>query len=142
MLKVVLDTNVLVSSLLKDNSPPAFILALLRKRKMTLCLSRAIFEEYKAVMNREKFRHIRSAAAPLLLSIKKEGLLVEPKVRIAVITADPADNKFLECAQAAHADFLITGNTRHFPFKQFQDARIVSPKEFIEHTLALIIKTE
>lgn len=142
MLKFVMDTNVLVSALLKDNSPPAFILALLRTKKMTLCLSKEIFEEYKAVLNREKFRHIRSAATPLLLSFKKEGLLVEPKVRIAVITADPADNKFLECAQAAQADFLITGNTRHFPFKQFQDTKIVSPKEFIEHTLALIIKTE
>lgn len=68
--------------------------------------------------------------------------MVEPKIRIAVITADPADNKFLECAQAAQADFLITGNTKHFPFKQFQDTRIVSPKEFIEYALALIIKTQ
>ncbi len=142
MLKVVIDTNVMVSALLKDNSPPAFILALLRKRKMSLCLSKAIFEEYRAVMNREKFQHIRSAAAPLLLSLKKRGLLVEPKIRIAVITADPADNKFLECAQAAQADFLITGNTKHFPFKQFQDTRVVSPKEFIEYALALIIKTQ
>lgn len=75
MLKVVIDTNVLVSALLKDNSPPAFILALLRKRKMSLCLSKAIFEEYRAVMNREKFQHIRSAAAPLLLSLKKKGLV-------------------------------------------------------------------
>lgn len=142
MLKVVIDTNVLVSALLKDNSPPAFILTLLRKRKMSLCLSKAIFEEYRAVINREKFQHIRSAAAPLLLSLKKGALLVEPKIRIAVITADPADNKFLECAQAAQANFLITGNTKHFSFKQFQDTRIVSPKEFIEYALALIIKTQ
>jgi len=142
MLKVVIDTNVLVSVLLKDNSPPAFILALLRKKMMTLCLSQAIFEEYRAVLNREKFRHIRSAVAPLLLSLKKEGSLVEPKIRIAVITADPADNKFLECAQAAKADFLITGNTKHFLFKQFHDTRIASPKEFIEYALALIIKTQ
>ncbi len=142
MLKVVIDTNVLVSALLKDNSPPAFILALLRKRKMTLCLSKAIFEEYRAVLNRAKFRHIRSVAAPLLLSLKKGCLLIEPKIRIDVITADPADNKFLECAQAAQADFLITGNTRHFPFKEFKATRIVSPKEFIEYALALIIKTQ
>ncbi|MBI5101851.1 MAG: putative toxin-antitoxin system toxin component, PIN family [Nitrospirae bacterium] len=141
MLKVVIDTNVLVSALLKGNSPPAFILALLRKRMMTLCLSKAIFEEYRAVLDREKFRHIKEAATPLLLSIKKGGLLVEPKLRIDVITADPADNKFLECAQAAQADFLITGNTKHFPFKHFEDTRIVSPKEFIEYALALIIKT-
>jgi len=142
MLKVVIDTNVLVSALLKDNSPPAFILALLRKKKMTLCLSKAIFEEYRSVMNREKFLHIRSAVAPLLLSLKKGCLLVEPKIRIDVITADPADNKFLECAQATQADFLITGNTKHFPFKKFRNTRIVSPNEFIESALALIIKTQ
>lgn len=142
MLKVVIDTNVLVSALLKDNSPPAFILALLRKKKMTLCLSKAIYEEYGAGLDREKFRHIKDAVAPLLLSLKKGCLLIEPKIRIDVITADPADNKFLECAQAAYADFLITGNTKHFLFKQFQDTRIVSPKEFIEYALALIIKTQ
>jgi hypothetical protein len=142
MLKVVLDTNVLVSALLKDNSPPSFILALLRKRKMTLCLSKAIFEEYGAVLNREKFQHIRSATAPLLVSLKKGALLVEPKIRITVITADPADNKFLACAHTAQADFLITGNAKHFPFKQSQATRIVSPKEFIESALALIIKTQ
>lgn len=140
MLRVVIDTNVLVSALLKDNSPPAFILALLRRKVMTLCLSKEIYDEYREVLGRDKFRGIRDEAAPILLSIRKGALWLEPKTRITEITEDPADNKFLECAHEAGADFLITGNTKHFPFKDYRNTRVVSPKAFIESTLEQIIK--
>jgi predicted nucleic acid-binding protein len=57
---------------------------------------------------------------------------VEPKVQVNVVKVDPADNKFLECALACQADFLITGNIRHFPFKEFHQTRVVNPGDFIE----------
>lgn len=141
MLKAVIDTNVLVSALLKNNSLPSFILALLRRKMITLCLSKDIFEEYRAVLDREKFHSIKKEAAPLLSSLKKGAIWVEPKTRITEITNDPADNKFLECAAEAKADFLITGNSRHFPFRSYCNTRIVSPKVFIESTLKFIIKS-
>jgi uncharacterized protein len=139
-LKAVIDTNVLVSALLKDNSLPAFILALVRRGTITLCLSTEIFDEYKTVLKRDKFHGIRNEAAPLLSSLRKDALLVEPSTRITVIKDDPEDNKFLECAVETEAGFLITGNTRHFPFKNYQKIRIVSPKEFIDATLEHIVK--
>jgi predicted nucleic acid-binding protein len=46
--------------------------------------------------------------------------------------ADPADNKFLECALESKADYLITGNIRHFPFKKFHDTQVITPKDFID----------
>lgn len=140
MLKVVLDTNVLVSALLKDDSLPAYILALVLRKMMALCLSEDIFEEYQAVLHRDRFHKIKNEAVPLLSSLKKAAIRVEPKNRITEITNDPADNKFLECAVEADADFIITGNTRHFPFKSYRNIRIVSPKAFIDDALKLVIK--
>lgn len=132
MFKIVLDTNVLVSALLKDKSLPAFILAFARQKRMVLCLSREIFAEYKAVLEREKSRSIRKEVRPLLASLKKEALWIKPNVTIETIVDDPEDNKFLECAQQAQAEYLITGNTKHFPIKEFRGTKIVSPREFIE----------
>lgn len=137
MIKVVLDTNVLVSALLKDKSLPAFILALARQKHITVCLSNEICTEYATVLNREKFRIIHKEVKPLLVSLKKEALWANPKEQVVEIVADPEDNKFLECALEARADYLVTGNSRHFPFRRFRDTRIVSPREFLE----TIIKT-
>jgi putative PIN family toxin of toxin-antitoxin system len=130
--KVVIDTNVLVSALLKDNSPPAFILALIREGMITACLSKDILEEYREVFKRDKFHIVKNEASQLITLLRKKALLVEPKARITVITDDPDDNMFLECAVEAGADFLITGNKKHFPFRSYQNTLIVSPKEFIE----------
>lgn len=142
MLKIVLDTNVLVSALLKDKSLPAFILAMARQKLITVCLSKGIFEEYEAVLNREKFRSIRKEVGPLLTSLRKGAVWVSPKERIEEIVDDPEDNKFLECAHESQADYLITGNTKHFPFKKFRKTRIVSPKDFIETAIKTIIMGE
>lgn len=139
MFKVVLDTNVLVSALLKNRSLPAFILALVRRKQVALCLSKEIFAEYEGVLNRDKFGLIRKEVGQLLVNLKKEALWVVPKERIDTIVQDPEDNKFIECACEAGADYLITGNTRHFPFKKFRTIKIVSPREFIEVTLTTII---
>ena len=54
-----------------------------------------------------------------------------PKTHLDIIVFDPEDNRFLECAGEAKADFLITGNTKHFPSEKFQKTRIVSPAEFL-----------
>lgn len=138
MFKVILDTNVLVSALLKENSLPAFIVALIRKKKIRLCISKEIVEEYEEVLKREKFHGIKSEVAPLLTSLRKGSILVEPKGKIND-AVDPDDNNFLECAMEAKADFLITGNKKHFPHRSFHHTHIVSPKDFIDDALKFII---
>ncbi|MDD5641907.1 MAG: PIN domain-containing protein, partial [Syntrophales bacterium] len=64
--------------------------------------------------------------------LKKAAVWVDPKVPVNVVKMDPADNKFLECALACQADFLITGNTKHFSFKEFHQTKVVGPGEFLE----------
>ncbi len=138
MLKVVLDTNVLVSALLKDRGLPAFILALVRRKRVVLCLSEDILEEYEEVLKRERFRAIRDEALSMIAALRKEASWIKPKIRFDDIAGDPDDNKFLDCAYSAQADYLITGNTKHFPIKEFHRTRIVNPREFIESTIHLL----
>jgi uncharacterized protein len=138
MLKVVIDTNVLVSALLKPGSVPELVLSLILDDQVLLCLSESIAEEYQEVLEREKFKKLSRKKVRLLLSrVKSQAEWVEPKIRLDVARHDPEDNKFLECIQEAGADFLITGNTKHFPPKRFEKTLIVTPAEF----LAVIAKT-
>jgi predicted nucleic acid-binding protein len=65
----------------------------------------------------------------LLQLIKNRSNLVVPSRRLEV-SADPDDNRFLECADAARADYLVTGNLRHFP-RFWKKTKIITPREFI-----------
>ncbi len=127
-----MDTNVLVSALLKSGSVPDLLVSLILEKRALLCLSDSIVSEYEEVLSREKFKKLnRQKVAELIARLKSSALWVEPKIRLSVARHDPEDNKFLECALEAQADFLITGNTKHFPPKRFNKTLIVSPAEFL-----------
>jgi len=133
MFKIVLDTNVLVSALLKDQSIPAFILSLILQERGTLCVSKDIFTEYKGVLAGKKFRQLNQTKVQQLLTIlEKQALWVAPQRRFYVIKVDPEDNKFLECAFISRADVLVTGNIKHFSMKKFYRTMILTPRGFLE----------
>jgi len=130
MLKVVIDTNVLVSALLKPDSVPELILSLILEGEMVLCLSEPIATEYEEVLAREKFKKLdRQKVKALLSRFKSQAQMVTPKIHLQVALADPEDNKFLECAE--EADFFITGNIKHFPPGKFKGTIILRPAEFL-----------
>lgn len=132
MLKLVIDTNVMISALLKPQSNPALVASLILQGNCTLCLSDEILVEYEEVLALDKFKRLDQASVREFLStLKRHALWVVPKVSVDKVAKDPADNAFLECALGAKADFIITGNKKHFPFEQFKGSRIVSPREFI-----------
>lgn len=131
MLKVVIDTNIIVSALLKTQSNPALIISIILQRNYKLCLSEEIFSEFEEVLARDKFKHLdRLKVKELLSTLKKNSLWVVPKISVNDVAKDPADNAFLECAFETGADFLITGNIHHFPVKQFHQTRIVFQVNF------------
>jgi uncharacterized protein len=133
MPKVILDTNVIVSAFLKAESNPALILTLCLEGSLTVCLSETIWQEYRGVLRREKFRGLdQESIEKLLPVIKQQALWVFPRIPINILSSDPADNKFLECALESQADYLITGNTKHFPLKKFHGTRIITPRDFID----------
>jgi len=129
MIRVVIDTNILVSALLKPEDIPAAIVMLALSRKVELCVSDDIFAEYDEVVRRPRFNLPADAIEGVLRSIRKLGHWVEPSVRVEGI--DPDDNIFLECALAAKADYLVTGNQRHFP-DRWKKTKVISARELIE----------
>lgn len=133
MIRLVIDTNILVSALLKPRGNEAAILRIVLAGGATLCLSSPILNEYRTVMARPKFRFNASLVASLLDQIAAIAMMVEPKHRITS-SPDDSDNRFLECCEAAGADYLITGNTRHFPRKS-QGTSIITARQLLESIL-------
>lgn len=132
MIRVVLDTNVIISALLKEGGAPALILSLVLDGHIRLCLTEEIFAEYAGVLSRERFQSLDQASVKkALLSIKRKSLWVSPSTRINIIKIDPEDNKFLECALEAKAHYLVTGNKKHFTMAHYDKTRIMSPGDFL-----------
>lgn len=134
MLKIIVDTNVVVSAFLKPYSNPALILALIAQQEVNLCLSKNILTEYQEVFAYQKFKHLNQDKVKIFLTqIQRDALWIEPQLTVNILKDDPEDNKFLELALVAKANFLITGNTKHFFLKSFYHTRIVTPTEFLRY---------
>jgi len=129
MIRAVLDSNVVVSASLRNTGLPAAIVDLAIERKIQMYVSDAVLGEYKEVLNRSRLALPPRPIAPFLATIRRISILEEPMRTITLIPDHP-DNRLLECAQAASAHYLITGNVRHFP-ERFQATEIVTPLEFI-----------
>jgi putative PIN family toxin of toxin-antitoxin system len=128
-LRLVIDTNVLVSAAIKPAGLQRTVLLLAVTKPARLYVSRAILEECREVLGRPELRIRKGAQQQLLQLIKNHSFTMVPARRLDV-AADPDDNIFLECADAAHADYLITGNLKHFP-RFWKETKIITPREFI-----------
>jgi uncharacterized protein len=130
MIRVVLDTNIVVSAALRSGSLPEAVLNFALDGRAELCLSEAIFSEYKDVLTRTHLAIEPNLSALALDRIHAAAKLFSPGIVVAGCS-DPDDNIFLECAEAAAADYLITGNQRHFP-DRWKKTRVISAREFVE----------
>jgi uncharacterized protein len=127
---VVLDTNVVVSAHLKEDGLERFVLDLALTRKLQLFLSAEILEEYQGVLARARLKINPEKAASSLQLIEKASTKVWPKRKVTA-SKDADDNKFLECAAEAQADYLVTGNKKDFP-KQWGQTRVVNARELLQ----------
>jgi putative PIN family toxin of toxin-antitoxin system len=129
MLKAVLDTNAVLSAHLTAEGPSAVILDLVFSKFFRCFVSSPLLEEYEEVLKRPRFGlDVREIARSLRL-IRNSTIRVTPRKQLNG-HARPDDNKVLECALEARADYVVTGNTRDFP-SRFQDIRIISPRSFL-----------
>lgn len=128
---IVLDTNVIVSGILRPYSKAAAILRLAATGIIQLAYDLRILSEYQDVLNRPKFTFAKEDISVFLDQAEKEGVLVSV-IPLKFRLPDPDDEPFLEVALAARAEAIITGNKRHFPKKVYQGIRILSPAEFLE----------
>ena len=129
-LRVVLDTNVVVSAALRPRGLEGRVIELIAAHVLSLCISPDVLTEYREVFQRSKFSHLDAEHVSRLLTLlTSEATVVSPTNRLSV-SPDEADNRFLECAESAEADFLITGNQRHFP-EQWNQIQVVNAREFL-----------
>ena len=130
-MRVVVDTNVLVSGLLSPFGPPGVIVSLTAGGRLSLCHDARILAEYTEVLCRPSFPFSHEEVAVLTAQITARGVLASP-VPLASRLPDADDEPFLEVAIAARAVFLVTGNGDHFPPDRRCGARVVSPREFVD----------
>lgn len=129
-MRVVLDTNVIVSGL---NFPgnERLILELALRGRFQLYLSPFILQEVAGVLGR-KFDWTEKRLSQALRALEDAATIVEPSRRPEVIEGGHADNRILECAVAAAADHLVTGDRRHLlPLEEHQGARILNAPRFL-----------
>lgn len=130
MIRVVLDTNIVVSALLQPLGPSAQVFLLATGGSIQLCVSGNVYAEYEEVIRRPRLRRDEEVIAATLQTIRERSLWVKPAETIRAC-ADPDDDIFLECAQAADAAYLVTGNIKDFP-AAWLNMRVVTPRGFLE----------
>ncbi len=129
-MRVVIDTSIFIASFWEGRSRTA--VELWKKGKITLCVSEAILKEYFYIIPR--FNRLNKEAGELLSLFKarKNIEMITPSKRLKVIKEDPVDNKFLECAVEAKAEYIISADKHLRNLRKYQGVRIVSSGSFLK----------
>ena len=131
MIRIVLDTNILIFALLSPQGPPAQVfLMILLESDTQLCVSGDIYAEYEEVIHRPRFNRSDSEIEATLRAIREKGFWVKPTEKVHACS-DPDDDIFLECAQIAAAHYLVTGNVKDFP-DAWANTQIVTARQFLD----------
>jgi putative PIN family toxin of toxin-antitoxin system len=131
-MKVVLDTNILVSGLLRPQGNPAHVLALALGGAVQVCHDERILAEYSEVLARRRFKFDAERVQEVLTKLGVDGLAVDATRQLDLDLPDPDDEPFLAVALAASVDFLITGNLADYPMNKRKGCAVVSPAEFMD----------
>ena len=126
----VIDTNVIVSSVLKPSSIPGLVVELVSKKTIIPLISKEILDEYEEVLFRNKFGIDPALIQSLLKDIKEKGIYLEREQSLEDFI-DKDDAVFFEIVMSARSTmdaYLITGNMKHYPIRSY----IVTPREMIE----------
>ena len=133
MIRLVLDTDTLISAIAWRDSKARKILEACLAGKYVLVESTALLKEFLSVISKPKFTFIsEEQKAELLARLISHCEIVEPKERLSIIKEDPADNKVLECALEGRAQFIITGDQHLLTLKHFGKITILTANNFLE----------
>ena len=129
--KVVIDSNIFVSGF-GWNGKPEEVLKLIKDRQIVNYSSAEIFEEISRVVSYPKLRFSEPLQIAILEFVLFYSEFVAPQKRIFTVTEDPDDNKFLECAMEAKADYIISGDPHLLDMKKSKTVKIVTASEFLD----------
>ncbi len=130
-MRIVLDTNVLVSGLLQALGPSGQIVRLVAAGDLVLCHDPRILTEYAEVLHRPRFQFDPDRVETLLEQIRADGVPVAARP-LPIRLPDLDDEPFLEVAVAGGVRCLVTGNLKHYPSEARSGVEVVSPRAFIE----------
>jgi hypothetical protein len=128
--RIVLDSNVIISGFLFGGHP-ARLLDHAIGGSMACFMSLSMLDEIREVLQRPKFGLTPDQALTLVEQLHDLCEMVRPRKRVQVIAADPDDNAILECALAANAEIIVTGDAHLLDLGQWQGIRILSPADAI-----------
>jgi len=131
---VVIDTNIVISAPLSKESNPAKIFELLLVEEIENYTSEEIIKEIKGVFKRKKIKNKLSQDKInfIIENFRKFSKIIRPSIKLNIIKKDLFDNKILECAETAKADFIISGDMHLRGLINYKNIRILSPKGFLE----------
>jgi putative PIN family toxin of toxin-antitoxin system len=134
-LRVVFDTNLLVSRYLSPRGTPARLFALWESGAFIPLVSAAILAEYGRVLRYPRLRgrhHLSDEEIDSLIhDIGQQAILVEPRQIVDAVPADESDNRFLECAIAGGADYIVSGDNHLLALGSYEGVRIVRAADFL-----------
>jgi putative PIN family toxin of toxin-antitoxin system len=128
-LRLVLDTNVVISAALKPEGLQRTVFLLTISKQARLYGSAAVLAEYRVVLARPELR-IRGGLQMHFLDLVENRSRMASPARLVRACCAPDDDKFLECADETRADYVVTGNLRHFP-RSWKSTKVVSAREFV-----------
>ncbi len=131
-MRIVLDTNVLVSGLLTPLGPCGEIVRALASKEITICIDVRILLEYREVLSRPGFGIDVGEIVRILRQIETFAEFCRA-VPLPESLPHPGDNALLEVAISAELECLVTGNLKHFPAKRRRGVRVLSPREFLDY---------
>jgi putative PIN family toxin of toxin-antitoxin system len=130
--RVVLDTNVILSALVFPGGTPDQVLQRVRRREVDLFVSPFIIAELERILQ-GKFRYTSAEVRERVRSIRRMATLAEPAERLDLVKAKSDDNRILQCTVAAHADYLVTGDRQHLlPLRSVRGIPILAPVELLQ----------
>ena len=135
MLKVVCDTNIIISGLIAHSGIPYEILEAWRRGEFVLLVSETIVGEVVEVLGRGFFRDARGISQEDISRVKRllesDALMVVPECHLQVIEDDPDDDRIIECALEGGADYLVSGDHHLLALQRYREIPVVTARQFL-----------
>ena len=132
-MRLILDTNILLSALLSPLGAPAKLLDAWERKTFTLVTSEALIAEFRDVAGRPFFRaRLRASKVELLAAGLQDFSFYCGNLPSGIVAPDPKDSYLLAMAEASQAEFLVTGDKELLSLKRHKSTRIVTPAAMIE----------
>jgi uncharacterized protein len=133
--RVVADANILVSATITPTGVPGQFFHRWRLSQFNLLLSEPILEEYQRALGYPHIQRLHQLSdegiTALIGRFRRYSHLTSPPRRLSVVVADPSDDKYIECAVAGEADYLVSGDTYLLALHQYAGIHILSPRAFL-----------